>query len=155
MVVEGSQDRAGRLRELVQAHHVYYEVWPELLMVKEQKVKVGYDLELYGVHDHPEEQIVPGCPHCQHTYISLRQIAEWILPTEERPSRYEIEPFDHAIHQTPKRRFQPEVVLNLKILHRHGFDQPVDQCEERCLKEMREKLASIGVAQGEWRKAES
>lgn len=154
MAVEDSQETTRRLRELAQAHQVCYEVWPELLMVKGQKVKVGYDLELYGVHDHPEEQIVPGCPHCQHTYLILRQIAGWILPTEARPSRYEIEPFDHAVHQTPKRGFQAEVVLCLKILHRHGFDQPIDECEERCLKEMREKLASIGVAQGEWRKPE-
>lgn len=155
MMTESSQETARELKELAQAHHVRYEVWPESLMVKGRMVKVGYDLELSGVHDHPEDRITPGCPHCQHTYLILRQIAEWILPTEARPSRYEIEPFDHALHVSPKRRFQPEVVLSVKILHRHGFDQPVDPCEERCLKEMREALASIGVTHGQWRETGS
>jgi len=149
MPAESPQETAARLRELAEAHHVCYEVWPESLMVKGQLVKVGYNLELYGVHDHPEEQIIPGCAHCQHTYAVLRQIAEWVLPTEKRPSRYEIEPFDHAWHETPKRKFRPDVVLSVKILHRHGFDQPVDECEERCLREMREKLTSLGIMRGE------
>jgi hypothetical protein len=39
----------------------------------------------------------------------------------------------------------------MTILHRHGFDEPVDECEERCLKEMRSKLAELGVRAGEWR----
>lgn len=33
--------------------------------------------------------------------------------------------------------------------------QPVDECEERCLKEMRSKLAELGVRVGEWRPAKS
>ena len=148
MPAESPQETASRLRELAQAHCVRYEVWPELLMAHGQMVKVGYDLELCGVHDHGEEQVVAGCPHCQHTYAVLRQIAEWILPADKRPSWYDIEPFDHALHEAPLRKFRPEVVLSVKILHRHGFDAPIDECEQRCLKEMRGKLESIGVAEG-------
>ena len=73
------------------------------------------------------------------------------MPKEERDSRYEIEPYDHALHESPQRKLRPEVVLSMKILHRHGFDQMVDQCEERCLKEMRVKLAMLGVPAGQWR----
>ena len=77
------------------------------------------------------------------------------MPKEERASRYEIEPYDHALHESPQRKFVPEVVLSMKILHRHGFDKPVDECEERCLKEMRSKLAELGVRAGEWRPTKS
>jgi hypothetical protein len=40
-------------------------------------------------------------------------------PTEERPSAYEIQPFDQALHQAPKRRLRPEVALTIKIMQRH------------------------------------
>jgi hypothetical protein len=73
------------------------------------------------------------------------------MPKEERASYYDVQPFDNALRQTPKRRFRQEVVLSMRILHRHGFDQPVDDCEERCLKEMRQKLAELGVHEGAWR----
>lgn len=148
-----SGDDIERLKALVEAHQVCYEVWAEFLMVSGERRKVGFELQLFGVHDHPEEQVTAGCRHCSHTYRDLLQIAEWIMPKETRPSRYDVEPFDYSLRETPKRKFRPEVALSVKILHRHGFDQPVDECEERCLKEMRQSLAELGVPQGEWRKS--
>ena len=151
MARDDSDEIVKRLKDMVEMHHVCYEIWPELLIVKGRQVKVGFDLELAGTHEHGISTLTPGCPRCIRTFEDLRQIAEWIMPKEERPSRYEIEPFDRALHESAQRKFVPEVVLSMKILHRHGFDQPVDACEERCLKEMRGKLAELGVRAGEWR----
>ena len=151
MSQESSQAIRERLRALVGRHRVCYETWPESLMVNGQHVKVGFLLELNGIHGHDGDHIRPGCEHCQRTYEDLRQIAEWIMPKEERASYYDVEPFDRALRQTPKRKFRQEVVLGMRILHRHGFDQPIDECEKRCLKEMQQKLAELGVHEGEWR----
>ena len=41
-----------------------------------------------------------------------------------------------------------KVVLPIRIEHRHNFFDPVDSCEERCLKEMREKLDALGALSG-------
>lgn len=152
MTEEVSTARIDRLRELVEQHQVCYEVWPELLAVKDKTLKVGFLLELNGTHGHDAhaDQILPGCEHCHSTFEDLRQIAEWIMPKEERASYYDIQPFDNALRETPKRRFRSEVVLGMRILHRHGFDQPVDECEEVCLKEMRQKLKELGVHEGDW-----
>ena len=155
MAREDSNETVNLLKDLVEMHQVCYEVWPELLIVKGQRVKVGFDLELVGTHEHGTSTMSPGCPRCIRTFEDLRQIAEWIMPKEQRPSRYEIEPYDHALHESAQRKFQPEVILSMKILHRHGFDQPVDECEERCLKEIRGKLAELGVRAGEWRPIKS
>lgn len=155
MAREDSNETVRRLKDMAEMHRVCYEVWPELLIVKGLQVKVGFDLELVGTHEHGTSTLSPGCPRCIRTFEDLRQIAEWIMPEEERPSRYEIEPYDRALHEAAQRNFQPEVVLSMKILHRHGFDQPVDECEERCLKEMRSKLAELGVRAGEWRPIKS
>ena len=56
--------------------------------------------------------------------------------------------FDQALHLTHKHNLQPEVVLTLKILHRQGFNDPIDECEERCLKEMEDTLTALGVRRG-------
>lgn len=153
MAQDDFREGIGPLRELVNRHRVYYEVWPENLALNEKTVKVGFDLQLNGVHEHAEGGILPGCHHCQQVYDDLRRIAEWIMPKEERPSAYEIEPFDRSLHQVPRHGLRLEVALTMKILHRHNFDQPVDACEERCLKEMRGKLADLGVKEGNWAKA--
>ena len=152
MTEEGLTQSIDRLRELVEQHEVCYEVWPELVAVKDKTLKVGFLLELNGTHGHDAhaDQILPGCKHCHSTFEDLRQIAEWIMPKEERASYYDVQPFDNALRETPKRRFRLEVVLGLRILHRHGFDQPVDECEEMCLKEMRQKLKELGVHEGGW-----
>ncbi len=149
-----SQEVISQLKELVQLHCVCYEVWPEFLVAGGQRVKVGFNLEMFGTHQHGTSSLSPGCARCVRTFEALSQIADWIMPKEERASRYEIEPYDRALRESPRRKFRVEVVLSMKILHRHGFDQPVDECEERCLKEMREKLAVLGVAAGEWRSSD-
>jgi len=38
--------------------------------------------------------------------------------------------------------------LTLKILHQQGFNDPIDKCEERCLKEIEDTLTTLGVRRG-------
>lgn len=139
-----------QLRDLVKKHQVCYEVWPDFLIVGGEKTKVGFEIQLFGVDEHASAHLLPGCKHCLETYGDMRQIATWILPTEERLSGYEIEPFDQAFHESPKRRLRNEVALSIKIFHRHGFDQPVDRCEEVCLKDLQDNLRRLGIPRGSW-----
>ncbi len=87
---------------------------------------------------------------CQDVFGALRVIAGWILPKEERPSMYEIGTFDSSIKYDPLRRNRPDITPAVRITHRAGF-APVDPCEERCLKEMQQKLADIGAAPQHWK----
>jgi hypothetical protein len=148
MSIQDQETDTRRLQSLVEKHTVYYEVSPECSLVDGKQVKVGFELRLYGTHDHGKTLLRPGCEVCVRTFEDLRQIAAWIVPREERASWYEVQPFDQALHLTPKHNLRPEVALTLKILHRHGFNDPIDECEERCLKEMEEKLSALGVHLG-------
>ena len=145
------------LTKLALEHQLCYEVWPERSLLEGRKIQIGFELQLCGVNSHVAEgdssnHPVPGCSHCLRTYDELRQIAEWILPKEVRPSRYEIAAFDRAMHIGPhKRKNRNEVVVTIHIMHRHDFNRPVDDCEDRCLKEMRGNLAQLGVREGIWR----
>ncbi|MBI4228226.1 MAG: hypothetical protein HY693_00745, partial [Deltaproteobacteria bacterium] len=99
----------------------------------------------------PAHHPTPGCDECLRVYNDLKKIAQWIVPTEDRESKYDIEIFDRSIHSAPIRKLRDEVTLTLKILHRKGFDRPVDACEADCLKEMEEKLKELGAKKGQWR----
>lgn len=144
-----------RLKEIARTHRTCYEVWPEWSTKDGRKIQIGFELQLCGVNEHAAQNgkhAVPGCPRCFRTYTELRQIAEWVLPHEERPSRYEIQGFDHALHQAPsKRQRRSEVVLTIVIMHRNDFNRPVDDCESRCLKEMRERLSELDIQEDVWR----
>lgn len=139
------------LRMFVQDHRVCWEVLPEKTPVKEEApLKVGFDLMLYGTHEEGEHP-TPGCERCKQIYRDLRKIANWIIPKEERPSRYEISIYESAIRYNRIRGNRPDVELTIKILHRSRYDQPIDDCEIACLNEMKMKLSSLGAQERHWR----
>ena len=145
-----------RLREIASRHQVCYEVWPERSVLDGHAIRIGFELRLCGANvqtsDDGLDHEVPGCAHCVQTYGELRQIAESILPRDERPSRYEIGAFDRALHIAPhSRHSRSEVMMPIHIMHRHDFNRDVDECEERCLKEMQQRLRELGIVEGMWR----
>gem|GEM_PF-565551 len=138
------------LKALVRKHQVCWEVFAEQIPISEDGPRqVGFDLVLYGTHP-PEEHPDPGCEKCQAIYKDLRKIATWIFPKEERPSRYEIEIFDSALHYAPTRGNRPDVSLTIKIVHRSEFERPLDECEIVCLNEMKAKLSELGAHEKRW-----
>ena len=148
--METSPEELQRLSALVERFRVCWEVWPEYIYVKHEKRQIGFSLELCGTHEAGVEHPTAGCEHCLHVIAVLHAIAAHILPRETRPSSYEIRVYDQAIHYPPKRGNRPEVVLPIKILHRHGFESPVDDCEVLCLNDMKLRLRALGASEGRW-----
>ena len=139
------------LCELVQRYRVCWEVWPDYVVVAGRKRQIGFQLELSGTHERGVEHPTPGCQHCREVFAALQVIAVHILPREERPSVYQIESFEPAIHYSPMRRNRPEVSLTIRITHRNHFDRPVDECAVRCLEEMKQRLRELGASEGRFR----
>lgn len=152
MAATDSDQTLERLKAFARLHRVCWEVLPEqLVMGGGQILQIGFNLMLYGAHEHDTDRPRPGCEDCRRIFLDLREIAEWILPKDERPSRYEIEVYDSAVRYDPIRGNRPDVTVTIKILHRAQFDAPVDQCEVFCLHEMEEKLLQIGAQHDRWR----
>ena len=149
--MEATETEIQSLAALVERFRVCWEVWPEYMFIKQEKRQIGFTLEIVGTHEADIEHPTPGCEHCLRVFAALRQIGVHILPKEQRPTGYEIQIYDHAIRYTPKRRNRPEVSLAIKILHRHEFELPVDECESRCLDEMKQRLRDLGAYEGHWR----
>ena len=148
--MEMTEEVPGVLKDLVRHFQVCWEVWPEELFVGNEKRQVGLALELCGTHGPGGQPHEPGCPDCQRVFAALHVIAGWILPMERRPSFYELAPFNPSLRYSPARGNRPDVTLTVKILHRRGFERPVDDCEIRCLKEMEQRLKELGAGEHHW-----
>lgn len=141
------------VKDLIEKHRVCYEWRNEYEMVNGVRIATGYSLRLYGENANhragdAETVPVPGCPVCRKTYNDICRIARWILPKDERESKYEIEGFDFAFHCAPNRSWRQEIVVTILILHRIDITQPKDECESRCLAEMTANLKKLGVLEG-------
>ena len=144
-------DTSDEIKDLVQRHKICFESYPIWhVPLGGGKVAIGYELDLIGTHDHPLHPASPGCDECTPVRRALLAIAAAILPPNDRESRYAIEPFETAIHFSPRRKMRKDVVLVIDIMHRDRFDRPVAECEARCLREMKEKLKQFGARPDHW-----
>jgi hypothetical protein len=132
------------LRDVARRLHVHYDVGPEVVFRGGQRVMVGFEVRLWAVHARGARAL-PGCAKCLDLVDELRCIADWVVSREERPTRAELEPFRPALYDSRVVPDADEVALSIRLIHREGYDRPIDPCEERCLKEIRAKLRQIGV----------
>lgn len=140
------------LRNIVLRHCVCYEVWPEWSGNGGRATRIGFAISLCGIHENGSARYgAPGCSRCWSTYAELRTVAEWITPQTERACLFEIAAFDRAWHVAPNARHaRNEIVVTIKIFHRHNIDAAVDDCQQECLNEMRQKLSELGVRENVW-----
>jgi glutaredoxin len=140
-----------RIKDLAERFRVCWEVDFEQAMTTEGARKIGFSLELYGTHEPGTGHVEPGCDHCREVQSALKQIALWILPREHRPSMYEVNVVTQALSYSRKRRNRPDVRVTIRILHRTDFEEPVDECETRCLDEMEHALSEVGACKSFWK----
>lgn len=138
------------LAELVRRYRMCWEVWPEQAVIGSEIRQIGFRLELLGTHEDGVEHATPGCPACIPVIAALRVIAEYILPRESRPSIYGAEPYDYAFHYSPARMDRPDIVIAVTILHRGNLEDPVGECQRKCLSEMKQRLEALGVQNRSW-----
>ena len=99
----------------------------------------------------PPKMMCPAARTAGGHTPKLRAVAEWITPEQERTCRFEIAAFDRAWHVARSARHaRNETVVTIKIFHRHNIDAPIDDCQQQCLNEMRQKLADLGVRENVW-----
>ena len=137
------------LGKWVAQHKVCWELFPLVELDQHPnkapaRVQVGFELMLYGEHAEGVKPS-PGCPECVSLYDKLRAIAVFTLPKENRPSRYEISPFDHAFHLRSESEWVPEVQLTIRIIHGSDYFKGIDDCEKRCAEEIQGQLRALGA----------
>jgi hypothetical protein len=133
------------VREIVHRFSVYYEVGPESTVLHDHAIRqVGFCLGLCG-RDGQGPPLSPGDERSKEIYRGLREIAMQIIPAEERECRYQIDEFRPSLHYPNFGGSRATVQLEIHILHKHGFEQPIDAGETRALKEMEDRLKNLGI----------
>ena len=144
-----NQEQRAELEKLIAQHRVVFRTQRSYEMVTGERLCVGFDLEMLGRHDLPGGNILPGCVHCRALWDQLGTIVHAIRPTEGRPTRYEVEIFDRALHTTGSEKHD-DVSLALELRHRYDSLRAVDACEESCLREMTKALRELGAQEQQW-----
>lgn len=89
--------------------------------------------------------MLPGCVHCWDLAHALEQLARAVLPPADRESRCALEPFRPALYESRVVQGADEICIIVRLFHRTDYERPVDACEERCLRELRQALRSLGA----------
>jgi len=132
------------LREVARNRRIHYDVEPEIVLRGSERMKVGFQVRLWAIH-RKGARALPGCPKCWDLVDDLRRIAEEVIPSGERPSRTELEPFRPALYDSRVVPDADEVTVTMRLIHREGYYLPIDACEERCLKEIWARLRDLGI----------
>ena len=142
------------LKEWVREGRVTWEIANMGEQVEHSRVNVGFEVRLFA--QHPDGKSVdPGCEDCQELFGRLRTIAESVFPKGQRPTRYDIDSFDSSLHHRAESHWTPEVQLTIRIEHREGHFQEVDECEKRCAEEIQAGLKALGVQPRTWNERRS
>lgn len=119
--------------------------------VKRELRKTSFSLELYGVPEPGAENLSPGSIQCRRVQAALKEIAVWILARQERRCTCEIELETQSLIRSRVRADRPDIRLTIQILHRNNWDQPIDELQGCCLKDMEQALQEVGACNGAWR----
>jgi hypothetical protein len=143
------------VHEVLESHHVRCEVRPYYVVLdqrpagappKGQKVRAGFDVDLYGVL---ENETLP----LYHSEEARRVVKHFETVAQEIQSKVgnhctiEVMPYADSIVLDTHQHFQPEVMLRIRISHDRGLDQPQGSAEEQALIAVREALLGLGVRQ--------
>jgi hypothetical protein len=132
-------------RDIVRRFSVYYEVRPESTLLHDHTIRqVGFCVDLYG-RDGQGPPLNPGDERSKEIYRGLWEIASQIVPEEQEDCRYQLDGFDASLHFDSHGSKCGRVQLKIHILHKHGFEQPIDAGETRALKEMEDRLKNLGI----------
>lgn len=140
------------LRALVERYKVCWNEYPLWFAAPNQtRVKIGFEIDLWGTHDHPAHPAAAGCEQCRPVRAALEKIASAVIPADHRRTRAEILPNDPSLHMAAQRHRRKDVLLEIHLIHRNAaVDAPVDDCEEQCRREVEAKLKELGAAAGDW-----
>jgi hypothetical protein len=139
--------------ELIEQHHAYYEVLPYYIELEEshgtpaakmQRIQAGFDVDVYGIKT-SDDQGLPGLsPDYALGTAMLEDLAKTISSHSTERCAIEVTRFGSTEFLDTKDHFQPKAMLQVRITHYRGLDQPAGLPEQRALEEIEKELQSLG-----------
>jgi hypothetical protein len=141
------QQKEEELRDRVRCHKIHWHAGPEYHICGSERQQVGFRLVLLGSNDTPSTRPISGCPESWKVYMSLHELACWVLPAPaEGEDDLQVGIDEASLVDQGDRR---DIMMTIKIAHRHGSDLPVDEQEAQCLAAMEKRLLELGAPEDE------
>jgi hypothetical protein len=140
------------LSALVKRYNVCWEVWPEICPGTNH-TQVGYQVELFGTNPRVHD-LEPSSPDCARIRTALEAIA---MDAFSSTQDVHIESYSdgQSIRYSPARGNRPDVTFSVKILHRNGYERPVDENERAFLDKVKRRLRLLGAQERCWHEVEN
>jgi hypothetical protein len=141
------------LQQLIAKYHAFYELSPYNIVIEEGHgsptatrhiVQAGFDVDVHGISNKSELELPPPAEYA-FGYAELKKIAHAV--SHHRGECFiEVIPFPSTVFSDPRRHFQSEAVLRIRISHNGGVDQHAGLPEQHALEEVEKQLHDLGVA---------
>jgi hypothetical protein len=151
-----SEVRELDLHEILERHQVRYEVRPYYVELEggpgggrsvSKRIQAGFDVFLYGTLDTMRLPLfgdAEGSKVVDYFQTAAQQIqSKWARDQ----TTIEVMPHGDSLILDTHQHFQPEAVLQIRISHDRGLDQPAGPSEEQALNEIQRILHELGVRQ--------
>ena len=141
-------------RQLIEQHHAYYEVIPYYVVLEEghgtpaaktHSIQAGFDVDVYGIKTSDDPALPAKSPDYALGRALLQELAKTISSHSTGGCSIEVTPFGSTEFLDTKDHSQPKAMLQVRITHSRGLDQPAGLLEKRALEEIEKELQSLGV----------
>jgi len=141
------------LEQLVKKYHAFYDVSPYYIVIEERPgsptatrhiVQAGFDVDVHGVSNKSELELPPPAEYA-FGYAELKRIADGVSQNASECS-IEVIPFPSTVFSDPRRHFQSEALLRIRIEHQGGVDRHAGLAEQHALQDVEKQLQRQGVA---------
>ena len=144
---------SGRMMDIVRDYKVFWTVMPiELPGEEGSPIKIGMSLALVGTDEVGSSE--PDERSQQVVSDKLEELANWLVPKNYPNVEFEVRRHDTETFYLPDdiRTKRKNYIVGIQILHKEGFNQPVDEDQERILKEFETRLKELGSPKDHWKK---
>jgi hypothetical protein len=143
------------LHELLAGYRVWYEYRPYLVVVDQRpagglavqsKVQAGFEVNLWAVLQ-TEQFGLDRSPKARAVRSYFEAFAKEIQSKVGQKCTVEIMPYGDSVILDTHEHFQSEAMLQIRISHGRGLDQPAGPAEEQALTALRDRLHNLGIMQ--------
>ena len=144
-MTSSSQADLAPLRAIVNRYQVFWGIAPKLLPESMNGNRIGFEIELWGTHDHPADAGKGECFECGRMLDLLEGIAKWIAPRQCESRTTSGDAIDTRTTRHKRNGFGSKISVTLEVLCRNGHLAVSSQCDAGCLFGMKEKLIALGA----------
>ena len=146
-------DETGHMAEIVRDYKVFWTVTPiELPGGENNPVRIGVSLMLVGTDKEGSSTVDETSQ--QHVSDKLEELAEWLIPKDYPNVEFEIMRHDTETFYLPAdiRTNRKNYIVGIHILHKEGFNLPIDEFQSEIQKELETRLKDLGCPRDHWKK---